>query len=1112
MNELLNGTEQYYLRRVQLANWGTFSGIHDVDVSEKGHLFVGGSGSGKSTVLDAISVLLTPGRINFNAAARPGEKRSDRNFMSYVRGAWSSEQDSDGRAATKFLRTGSTWSAVALTYRSNLDSTVTLLFIAYVRGAARDEASVKRQYFVIPDRFDLVSINDFAASDFKLELIRKRAPSAQSFPSFASYFECMGRYFGITDENVLRLLHKAQSAKNMGDMNAFFRDFMLEVPKTYEIASTLVEEFHELNQAYETVKKTREQVQILEEALKADEKRTALIVRSQKMRSLQSQVEMWGNVRLTRFLGESIPKVAGRLQTERSKLEDANASEAETNRKLERLREERWAKGGDVIERLEAEKTRTAADFARVKRHRELFEKDLAILDRAMPADRGAFAAMLAELTDERKHLDEERVRREDERLEIGVRKAETESDFRRLVDEIDSMRRQPSNIPSKLLQLRNSLAEGLKIPSAELPFAGELMQIAPDESEWQGACERVLHQFALSVLVPERHYARFARAVNDRFLGDRLVYNRMVRRQDVRAWHDDSVPSKFEIKEGPFSDWMHDELAARFDYVCVDSTAEFGRWEKAVTISGQVKHTASRHEKDDRFKVGDKKRWVTGFSNTEKRLAFEAEAAQKAEQIADLQKKIDAFSEQKRRLDARIEAIGKILPVSWDDVDSPSLAQTLRNIEAELAERSRNNTVLKDLTDRIEAEQKALEAVKGRVHEGICAVDRLEAKLEQLTARRTEADNALAGCTVDEAVVIELDKVDAQRAKAPLTEDNLLKRRNDLDKYLDKESHEALTASIEVKAKEESLFKDFKVRWPVEASDMDPTVESASDFFARLETLREDGLPKYEARFRDLLENHTKQNLVDLRREIEEERIQIKRRMQEVNDSLAEVAFNRSPAGETHLRIEVRDNNLAAVAEFKKLQASVISESMEVASQKTAEKYFARLSDLVHRLDQNNQQDRLWREQVLNVRAHVSFQGVEFDDKGTVVEVYESGAGKSGGQQQKLTMTCLVAALRYQLGGSRAVLPKYAAVVMDEAFDKADSEFTDISMRIFADFGFQPVLATPEKGLYTLEPYMGSFSYVSCRERRISSILSMTTATVQKLLEGDEKQAQAHA
>ena len=69
---LLEGSEQYVLRRLQVANWGTFSGIHDVPIAAKGHLFIGGSGSGKSTILDAISVLLTPGRINFNAAARPG--------------------------------------------------------------------------------------------------------------------------------------------------------------------------------------------------------------------------------------------------------------------------------------------------------------------------------------------------------------------------------------------------------------------------------------------------------------------------------------------------------------------------------------------------------------------------------------------------------------------------------------------------------------------------------------------------------------------------------------------------------------------------------------------------------------------------------------------------------------------------------------------------------------------------------------------------------------------------------------------------------------------------------------------------------------------------------
>ena len=40
--DLLEGSEQYVLRRLQVANWGTFSGIHDVPIAAKGHLFVGG--------------------------------------------------------------------------------------------------------------------------------------------------------------------------------------------------------------------------------------------------------------------------------------------------------------------------------------------------------------------------------------------------------------------------------------------------------------------------------------------------------------------------------------------------------------------------------------------------------------------------------------------------------------------------------------------------------------------------------------------------------------------------------------------------------------------------------------------------------------------------------------------------------------------------------------------------------------------------------------------------------------------------------------------------------------------------------------------------------------
>ena len=109
--------EQFRMTRLQVYNWGTFSGLHDVPISERGFLFVGRSGAGKSTLLDAFSALLTPPRwIDFNAAAREADRSGrDRNLVTYIRGAWAEQKDGEsGEIATRYLRAGTTWSALAL--------------------------------------------------------------------------------------------------------------------------------------------------------------------------------------------------------------------------------------------------------------------------------------------------------------------------------------------------------------------------------------------------------------------------------------------------------------------------------------------------------------------------------------------------------------------------------------------------------------------------------------------------------------------------------------------------------------------------------------------------------------------------------------------------------------------------------------------------------------------------------------------------------------------------------------------------------------------------------------------------------------------------------------
>ena len=76
---MLNENSRKSATKLLLVNWSRFS---NVSIALEGStLFTGVNGSGKSTVLDAITYMLT-GNTQFNKAAQD----RDRNVVSYVRG------------------------------------------------------------------------------------------------------------------------------------------------------------------------------------------------------------------------------------------------------------------------------------------------------------------------------------------------------------------------------------------------------------------------------------------------------------------------------------------------------------------------------------------------------------------------------------------------------------------------------------------------------------------------------------------------------------------------------------------------------------------------------------------------------------------------------------------------------------------------------------------------------------------------------------------------------------------------------------------------------------------------------------------------------------------
>jgi len=203
------------------------------------------------------------------------------------------------------------------------------------------------------------------------------------------------------------------------------------------------------------------------------------------------------------------------------------------------------------------------------------------------------------------------------------------------------------------------------------------------------------------------------------------------------------------------------------------------------------------------------------------------------------------------------------------------------------------------------------------------------------------------------------------------------------------------------------------------------------------------------------------------------------------VNASLETAPFNPG----TYLVIDTADKYLEEVRTFSQSLKKALSHTFS-AEPEVAEQRFLVLAALVKRLGSQETADKNWRSLVLDVRQHVEFVARELDSEKKEVEVYRSGAGKSGGQRQKLAATCLAAALRYQLGGQDRTLPSYSTVVLDEAFDKADAEFTAMAMNIFKTFGFQMVVATPMKSVMTLEPFIGGACYIHIKDRKKSAAI----------------------
>jgi len=1079
--------EQFRMRRLQVFNWGTFSSLHEVPIAERGFLFVGRSGSGKSTLLDAMSALLVPpALVDFNAAAREAERSGrDRSLVSYVRGAWADQHDEDsGEVATQYLRRGPVWSALALEYRNALGRCVTLVRLLWIRGNSSTATDVQKHFIVAERPFDLAT--ELEGFDLDLRRLKQRLPDVHHHDSFNAYAERFRRLLGIGNDTALRLLHKTQSAKNLGDLNHFLRDFMLERPETFAVADRLVAEFAELDEAHKAVVTARDQIETLRPARAAHDRLMDVRRERSELDELLIGMDGYRERQRLRLLDARLDE----LTTLDQGLEGEESRRQKTleqhQHELGELQTRHREHGGDRIEQLEREQADRSRDRDDCVRRRGNAQTACGTLGWSLADTPQGFAEQLAQARNLLDASQNATASADQRMLELGLQKNEANHAFANARAEIAALEAHPSNIPAHLQALRSRLCATVGLAETALPFAGELIQVRADEAAWSGAIERLLHGFALSLMVDERHYAKVAAWVDATHLGGKLVYHRIGTSDvlNVSAPPPRSLLHKLELAPHAHQEWLQAELLRRYDYACVDSVQTLQRSERAITTQGQIKHGRSRHEKDDRHAVGDRRQWVMGFDNRDKLALYKAEAGALAQRIAEADRTMATIKTERAQQAGHAAAAQSLANLRWSDIDVAPLLTRLDAIAATLKELREGDVALHELGKRIEAKGKQVSDAQSKLID--VRTERAGNQTER-KKRRAEYDHCAEVVSVTPLTPFQQKGLDARcDTSALLTLGNLEERLRGIERALRESSGALETEAGKLTYSIVTCFETFRRRWAQDAGDVQSNLESAADFFARLERLERDGLPAHEARFFEMLRTQSGQNLVALQTHIAQAHKEIRARMEDVNASLQTVPFNRGSV----LQIKPEDRRLPEVIEFRQQLASVLS-NQKTDDHERAEAQFEGLRKLVARLASTDNEQKRWREQVLDVRLHVEFIGEERDAAtGRQLEVYRSGAGKSGGQRQKLATTCLAAALRYQLGDEDGGVPQYAAVVLDEAFDKADNEFTAMAMRIFENFGFQMIVATPLKSVMTLEPFIGGACFVEINGRHDSGVL----------------------
>lgn len=1075
------------LHKLELYNWGTFDkAVWTFTPNGNTSLLTGESGSGKSTIVDALTTLfMSPRKIAYNKAADDSAK--ERTVNSYVRGYYGRKYAFEGKGKPEALREKNSYSVILATFKDMIErKTITLAMFFWFK----DNDSSPTKMYIVSEK-ELFIAKDFANFNSSIKSLKDslKNSGAVIFNDYKHYAEHYRKLMGEVTEQAITLFQQTISMKEVAALNEFVRGSMLEKEDIEEHITTLLKHYHNLNTAYGAVVKAKAQIEKLVPINISGTEYAQKIEEEFQLDMARQSLELWFATRKTNMIDEKIVAIQEELEeiTKTTLVEEKRQLQIEDD--IQQIKNSINQNGGEEIERLTTELSYKRDDLNRRESDLSKYNKWVDFLNLRHGTTIESYNDNLKEISSLAVKYRENKNVTQGELTQSEINIQKCRKDKEEIDSEIKSLRSRSSNIPRNLIELRDHLCSELKVNKEMLPFAGELLEVKESEIKWEGAIERLSHGFAISLLVPEKYYGDVALWVNKQSIGTKLVYFRTGKKsgQNIFAQKmENTVASKLRIKENTvFTDWISNEIEARFAHICCETIDDFKKESKAITITGQIKSNI-RHEKDDRRRIDDRTRYVLGFSNKKKLEILMKHSRDAENELCTLEEYKDKISKKLADIETHINVLEHI--IQYDDynmIDVGNIRQSINDYEDRIKELQKSNSTLQTLREQLgNLEKKAMTTRE---------------KVKKLNQRQGSADGGLKN--YESMKVQNQEKIcnETQIAKSmypfisqkfsvfvgniELTLDNAEQLEKKYSRELTNKCGKLLTQLSTLKSEIEKNMAKFRNDYPSETYEINESVESIKEYDNLLKRLQYHNLPKYQEDFKQELQGKIIQHISMFNGMLSQHRKNISARISEINDSLYTIDYNTG----RYITIVCEDTPAADIRVFRnQLKACTEGMASGIDENEMAESKFMQIKEIIERFKgrpEYSDADKKWTEKVTDVRNWFVFSASErLRENDVEYEHYSDSDGKSGGQKEKLAYTILAASLvyNYRLNKTDNNGSSFRLVVIDEAFLKSSDDSAKYGLKLFEKLKFQLIVVTPLLKISTIEPFISHVGFVT--------------------------------